>query len=63
MPTLALRLSSYLVTRIATSGTVLHREPEGKHEVEYAEGAQADCCNYGIPVGAEELTDHVVSVS
>ncbi len=50
------------IVRIGTASLlVLQCQPDGINEVQCHQGRQANGCDHGIPVGAEEFADHVVA--
>ena len=61
-PLYGLGLVSDSITIVATSLTVLQGEPEGIHEMQGHQRGQAEGCHHGIPVGAQKLANHVVTL-
>ena len=61
-PLYLLWLVGHFIAIVAACLPVLDCQPEGIDEVNGHKGSQANGCRYGIPVGAQHLTDPVVAI-
>ena len=57
------RFCCHCIAFVTASCTVLHRQPESVDDVNYKQGSQSDSSYQRIPVGTEELTNHVVRLA
>ena len=61
-PLHALRTGSHGIALITAGLSVLHRKPESINDVKHRQGSKTGSSYKSIPVGTEELADHVVGI-